>query len=315
MANDNTSVSHVHATVAVRNSSLPPELSFSFPGLHEPTELWAQLEELGWNIPEIPIAPDPVIDWTSPGGSEYSVLPYVVEGFRVTAKKWPATEIAERSLNTINMLRRSGIDLQIPIAYLDFLRRTQVAIMKRSELGRSKPPQPAAIPNTLLLSRQPWSILVDEPNIELFNTASAPNQPTWIWSESNRQVGELCSSTAERSELLDTVDMGWELMSRMEAPVAVDGRDRILRFIVQDVRDGSDMLRRLQGLVDDNCASMLMQPVRSTRAVDKCLLIIAVVPKERFAEIGQQMINEFPDAIGRGKRYSAPVEAAEDTAA
>ena len=89
----------------------------------------------------------------------------------------------------------------------------------------------------------------------------------------------------------------------MEAPPASDGSDRILRFVVRDVRDGSAMLDQLKETVGDQCSSLLMRPIESTDSVANCLLLVAVVPGERFSELGQALISNFSDAIGRGRRY------------
>jgi hypothetical protein len=305
MPSDNSQVVDVQATVEVSDTSRPPRITFSFPGLLDPMALWAELETLGWHVPDRPHQPEPEIDWNSPGSSEYHVLPYRVTGFKISPKKWQANQVAKRGLKTINTLRRFGVDLQIPIAYLDFLRRTQMSLIQGAPTSNEAPVErPTRVPNTLLLSRQPWAVLVEERSAETFETAVGPNQKTWFWTESARQVGEVGSSVNARKALIGSVDMGWELLSRVEGPPALDGRDRVLRFIVQDVRDGSDMLRRLKGSIGDRCASMLMRPIRQTGAVDNCLFIVAVVPSERFAEIGYQMISEFPDAIGRGKRHA-----------
>jgi len=80
---------------------------------------------------------------------------------------------------------------------------------------------------------------------------------------------------------------------------------------VSDVRDGSAMLQQLKDTVGDQCASLLMRPIVSTDAVSNCLLLVAVVPGDRFSEIGQSLISNFSDAIGRGRRY-VPVTGEED---
>lgn len=303
MPSEKQFVEDVAVTVEVRDASAPPKLTFSFPGLQDPVELWDELREQGWEIPERPPHPPPEIDWDSPGGSRYHVLPYQVEGFGVHAHEWPSFEVAERGLETINVLRRFGVDLHVPVAYLAFLRRTQVALMKDPSRARVKE-RPTKIPHTLLLSKQPFSVLVDEKSIDVYETAADPNQPRWYWSESTRPAEELCNSDEARSALLSTVELGWELMSRLEALPALDGRDRILRFVVRDVSVGTAMLDLLKSNVGDHCASLLMRPIARTGAFENCLLIVAVVPKERFAEIGETLIKAFPDAIGRGRRYT-----------
>ncbi len=302
MSNDHTFVVDVAATVEVRDANLAPKLIFSFPGLDDPLRLWNELAALDWDIPVRPPHPDPEIDWNSNNGEGFSVLPYRVEDFVVTARNWPTHEVAERGLNTINLLRRLGVDLDVPISYLDFLRRTQVALMR--DPSRNQPvSQPTKIPTTLFLSKQPWSVLVDNRAVEVYETAAGPSQPNWYWAESQVPADELFNEEDDRTNLLRTLGMGWELVNRMEAPRAVDGRDRILRFVVNDLRDGTAMLEQLKDSVGDACASLLMRPIKSTDAVANCLLIVAVVPNDRFSEIGQALISNFSDAIGRGRRY------------
>lgn len=302
MSNDHTFVVDVEATVEVRDANQAPKLTFSFPGLDDPLNLWRELDLLGWEIPERPPHPNPEIDWNKGAGQSYAVLPYRIDDFVVEAPRWPAHEVAERGLNTINLMRRLGVDLNLPIAYLDFLRRTQVSLV-RDPSRREPIHKPTTIPNTLFLTRQPLSVLIDDPNIELYETAAGSNQPSWYWSESQRSVDDLFGNAEDRQQLIPTLGMGWELVSRMEAPPALDGRDRILRVIVRDVRTGSAMLDQLKGTVGDQCSSLLMRPIGLTEAATNCLLLVAIVPGERFSEVGQALISNFPDAIGRGRRF------------
>jgi|GEM_PF-4632443 len=297
---ERANVVDVFATVDARDASLPPRIIFTFPGLDDPLRLWTELESLHWIVPDR-LEPELEIDWDSPEGAGFRVRPYTVEGFEIIADNWPAGRVAEWSLETINLLRRFGVDLDIPIAYLAFLRRTQMGLLNNPNHGATKEIKSTSIPNTLLLSKQPWSVLIDEPTVDVYQTAAAPGQPNWYWVESERHCDDIGETVVAQDAVLGAVDFGWELLSRMEAPGAVDGQDRVLRFIVQDVKDGSDMLARLRTLVDDRCASMLMRPIRKTGAVTNCLLIICVVPSERFAEVGSQMVTEFPDAIARGR--------------
>lgn len=104
----------VRVVVEVHNQSAPPKLLFSFPGLEDPVEIWDDLRQLGWEIPDRPPHPPPEIDWDAPEGSRYHVLPYRVEEFGITASRWPSFEVAERGLETINALRRFGVDLEVP---------------------------------------------------------------------------------------------------------------------------------------------------------------------------------------------------------
>jgi len=290
MASDHGSVVEVEATVQARDATRPPRITLSFPGLQDPLQLWHELEKLGWKIPDRPPHPDAEIDWESPDGSRYHVLPYRVEDFEIHAEKWPRSIVAERGLETVNLLRRMGVDLNVPIAYLDFLRRTQLQLMKNP--GRSKP-----------AVRKPTDISV-------YETATGPSQPNLYWAESQRSLTELGRSEEDRDRLVNSIEMGWELVSRMEAPAALDGEDRILRFLVRDVRDGTAIIEQLKENVGDQCASLLMRPIERTGAFENCILIVAAVPSERFTEIGQMLIKNFPDAIGRARRYTEASEAA-----
>lgn len=301
MPNDKSFVVDIEATVEVRDAHLAPKLVFSFPGLGNHEHLWTNLGELGWDVPPRPPHPEPEIDWDNPKQG-YAVLPYDVEEFVVEAPEWPNHLVAERGLETINMLRRLGVDLHIPVAYLDFLRRTQVALLR--DPARNKPVlKPTTIPQTIFLSKQPWASLIDDKSIEVYETAAGVNQPNWYWAESELHVEQLFDNEERRTQVLRSIGHGWELVSRMEAPPALDGRDRILRFIVRDVRDGSAMLEELKDVVGDACASLLMRPIRQTDAVDNCLLVVAVLPRNQFSEIGQSLIARFSDAIGRGRRH------------
>ncbi len=304
MASDKSFVVDVKANVEVRDANLAPKLIFSFPGLDDPENLWSELRELGWNVPERPPHPEPEIDWNDDAsGHAYAVLPYEVEDFVVEAHKWPPNEVAERGLETINTLRRLGVDLNVPVAYLAFLRRTQVAMLRNPTKWKRPVEKPTKIPLTVFLSKQPWSALVDDPKIEVYETAAGPTQPKLYWAESEDNVDSLFGNAEQRAQMLRAVGEGWELMSRMEAPSSIGGRDRILRFIVRDLRDGTDMLDELKNNVGDSCASLLMRPIVQTDAIDNCLLIVSVVPEDRFAEIGQMLISHFTDAVGRGRRY------------
>jgi len=111
MSSDHTFVVDVEATVIVRDANVAPDLKFSFPGLSDPIQLWTELKVLGWIIPERPPHPAPEIDWNAGTGQQgYSVLPYLVEDFIVTAPHWPTHEVAQRGLKTVNLLRRFGVD-------------------------------------------------------------------------------------------------------------------------------------------------------------------------------------------------------------
>ena len=307
MANESNFVDDVEVDVEVRDATAPPRLTFAFPGLEDPLVLWERLRDIGWIIPDRPPHPAPEIDWNSPGGSKYHVLEYRVEGFVVTAEEWPRDEVAVRGLDTINVLRRMGVDLHVPVAYLAYLRRNQVAEL-RSPNPHKRKQRPTRVPRTLLLSKQPYAVLAREELIDVYETAAGPSQPHWYWAESKRPAFEMTRSEAALDEIFHSVSMGWERAGRMEAPPTVEGRDRALRFVVQDVRDGSAMLETLKERVgEDRAASLLMRPLERTGAFDNCLILVAVVPKEDFAELGQFIINHFPDAIGRARRHQPPV--------
>jgi len=303
MPSDHIYVEDVEAIVDAPEGPRAPKITFSFPGLADLSSMWSELSKLGWDIPELPPHPDPEIDWNAADGSRVQVLPYRVDDFEITATTWPRHLVADRGLKTVNLLRRIGVDLDVPISYLDFLRRTQLQVMK--DPSRNNPtPKPTRVPETLFLSEQPFAALVDDEAIEVFETAVGPGQTNLYWAESDQSIGEL-GRTKDRTQMLSSVAMGWELASRIEAPEAIRGQDRILRFIVRDMGDGTAMLEQLEESIGDAYASLMMRPIERTGALGNSLLIIAVVPAERFSEIGQALISNFPDAVGRGRRYTA----------
>lgn len=302
MPHDIKVVVDVEATIHVQNTALPPEITFSFPGLQDPVLLWEELADIGWIIPDRPEHPKVEIDWDAPDGSKYQVLPYRVEDFEIIPTDWPHLEVGERGIHTVNLLRRLGVDLSVPVPYLDFLRRTQVAINKSPQ--RSKPIlKPAAIPTTVMLSKQPFSALTKNDAINLYETVSGPNQPKWYWAESSRPAFDITRSEKQAEDLYSSVELGWELVGHDEALAVRKGTDRTLRFVVRDMDTGSAMLALANELIGDRCASLLMRPVKEAGAFGNCLLVVAVVPKDRFAVVGQKLLSHFPDAIGRGRRF------------
>ncbi|MFT7475834.1 MAG: hypothetical protein ACI81L_002776, partial [Verrucomicrobiales bacterium] len=105
-----------------------------------------------------------------------------------------------------------------------------------------------------------------------------------------------------RNVILESADYAWEPMSRTSVPSAAPG-ERVLRFVMRDVQEGSELLDSLPHLVGDKFASVLMRPIRPTATTDNCLLVFAIVPSEHFSKIGHKLITTFPNAIGRGKRF------------
>lgn len=292
----------VEATIKVQNTAIPPEITFSFPGLQDPVHLWEELAYIGWKIPDRPEHPNAEIDWDDPSGSKYQVVAYRVEDFEITADNWPQLEVGERGILTVNLLRRLGVDLNVPVPYLDFLRRTQVAI-NNDPTRTTEVVKPATIPTSVMLSKQPFSALTKNEAINLYETVSGPNQPNWYWAESPRPAFDITRSEKQEDELFSTVDLGWELVSRAESPAVRTGKDRTLRFLVRDMDVGSAMLEMASELSHQRCSSLLMRPLKKTGAFGNCLLVVAVVPKAQFSEVGQKLLSHFPDAIGRGRRY------------
>ncbi len=115
----------VEANLELESMYDAPAIRFSYPGSADLGQLWSELQAIGWSIPDQPIIPYQASSWV--GAHERTTShEYRVEGFEVTADGWPLVEIADRGIQTINLLRRRGVDVKMPISYLDFLRKTQL---------------------------------------------------------------------------------------------------------------------------------------------------------------------------------------------
>ena len=97
--------SEIKAEVAWTVVSRPPEVVLSFQGLHEPTSLFEELTEIGWDVPNMPPRPANAIDWTPDpvAGTDYTVLPWTVKEFRLGEGAWTvaAEEVGERTLDAL----------------------------------------------------------------------------------------------------------------------------------------------------------------------------------------------------------------------
>lgn len=100
-----TADSEIAAEVAWTVSSRPPEVVLSFQGLHEPVELWTELQQIGWIIPAMPPRPANAIEWTPDpvAGTDFTVLPWTVTEFRLEEGAWsvPADEVGTRTLDAL----------------------------------------------------------------------------------------------------------------------------------------------------------------------------------------------------------------------
>ena len=287
----------VEATIDVPDMYAAPMISFSYPGNSEPSQLWNDLAAIGWEVPERPFVPYQASSWTGSGRKERGHA-YRVEGFEVFAGHWDTQVVADRGLETINLLRRCGVDVHMPITYLDFLRKTQLqqratgllprpaqaaavvpqaaavvaqvavpvdhlvetnvvetnvadhirvaesvseAIAEHSdyeaegqvlapvltivpdpesaEVAPEAPVTPAApvanpneveLPKTILLSTKAWSVLENEPGLEIYQSVVVPGRTKWTWSESTVDAAELGSALPDPRILFDTVELGWQ---------------------------------------------------------------------------------------------------------
>ena len=128
---------NVEAKLELESMYEAPAISFSYPGSEDLGQLWNELQAIGWTIPEQPVVPYQASSWVGTRGRS-TEHEYRVEGFEVTADQWPLVEIADRGIQTINLLRRRGVDVKMPISYLDFLRKTQL------QQKAANPPAPQA---------------------------------------------------------------------------------------------------------------------------------------------------------------------------
>lgn len=159
-----------------------PQIRLSYPGSAELRLLWADLEDIGWTIPEQPAIPYQASAWVGDGGRSHE-HEYRVEDFEIHSGDWPIHEIADRGIATVNLLRRMGVDLHMPISYLDFLRKTQ--LQQRSNTDMPKAAQPKPVPDSLphipdaALSSPP--ITFGRPRLEavpdLVETSAVPQPP------------------------------------------------------------------------------------------------------------------------------------------
>lgn len=149
----------VEATIDVPNMYVAPQVRFSYPGSAELLQLWEDLEAIGWQVPPRPPIPYQASNWEGDRGRR-SRNEYRVEDFEVTADDWPLYEIADRGIETINLLRRSGVDVKMPISYLDFLRKTQLQERENKKLppaARGAAPSNGSMPAAVRHSQQAGS--------------------------------------------------------------------------------------------------------------------------------------------------------------
>lgn len=161
-----------------------PQIRLSYPGSAELHLLWADLERIGWTIPERPPIPYQASAWVGDGGHARE-HEYRVEDFEILSGDWPTHEIADRGIETVNLLRRMGVDVHMPISYLDFLRKTQLNQNKTSERPEAvTAPRPVPeearhhIPDAALASPP---ISFDRPRLaavpDLAETSAVPQMP------------------------------------------------------------------------------------------------------------------------------------------
>ncbi len=122
-----------------------PTICFSYPGSTDLGQLWDGLTAIGWEVPEQPPIPYQASSWTGAGRKERG-HEYRVEDFTITAPTWEVNHVADRGVETINLLRRCGVDVHMPITYLDFLRKTQLEQRSSKDLpAAARSPQDPSI--------------------------------------------------------------------------------------------------------------------------------------------------------------------------
>lgn len=92
-------------------ASRAPQVYLSFDGSSAPTEIFAELDALGWTVPMVPPPPRDAIEWhPDPStGQDYTITSWKVEEFLLGASKsWSKSDEAEVGRRTINCLRSHG---------------------------------------------------------------------------------------------------------------------------------------------------------------------------------------------------------------
>lgn len=123
-----------------------PTIRMAYPGSAELRLLWADLEAIGWTVPEQPLVPYQASAWVGTRGRN-NEHEYRVEDFEIIPGDWPLHEVADRGIETINLLRRMGVDVRMPISYLDFLRKTQLEQKANPHLPAAAH-RPVAVPDS-----------------------------------------------------------------------------------------------------------------------------------------------------------------------
>ncbi len=136
----------VEATIDVPNMYEAPKVRLSYPGSAELGMLWSDLAAIGWIIPEQPPIPYQASAWVGDRGrtTEHE---YRVEDFEIISTDWPIHEVVDRGMETVNLLRRLGVDVHMPISYLDFLRKTQLQQKASRESSKTAADGPGAVPD------------------------------------------------------------------------------------------------------------------------------------------------------------------------
>ena len=152
----------VEATVVVTNMYDAPSIRFSYPGSVELTQLWVELQMLGWTIPELPAIPYQASSWI--GDARYSrEHEFRVQDFEIFSGNWPLHEIADRAMETVNLLRRMGVDVHMPISYLDFLRKAQLQQRANRASMATQAPAVPVTPAPVAVIEEPVIVLDDGP--------------------------------------------------------------------------------------------------------------------------------------------------------
>ncbi len=319
-------LSDVKAKVEVPNTYVAPGLRFSYPESVDPTPLWDALAELGFGIPPAPPIPYRAESWVGDGRHKSSHV-FRVENFVLDSPDWGLDEIADRGLTTINTLRRFGVDVRMPISYLDFLRKTQIE-QKAGTTVEPEPELPMApktadhvpfaanattapsrptqlfvqIPEVVLLSDKAWTVLRCEENLHLYQSVVVPGRTRWTWAESSSKVGELGSALPDDKILFETIELGWQ-RTVDEVPVLTINPDtqKSLWFLVHNLTEANQVAAFLQEHKEVSARVVPMNPVDRTTAFEDAFLVGAVLPAAHLALLGTGVVSKFPDVIARGR--------------
>ena len=369
----------VEATLDVPNVYAAPTLSFSYPGSSELGDLWDGLAAVGWGIPELPSIPYQASSWMG-DGRQSREQEYRVEDFALTTPNWSIDEIADRGIETINLLRRYGVDVHMPISYLDFLRKTQLQLKNRSglsaaaqsagsvpevpdssvpaaaplepftipdhaiderllarrrltvvpdliesgeplevegldrgldegpssvpplKIGGSPKPELVTIPQVIMLSTKAWSVLQNDPVVDVYEPLADLNRNGWTWSETDAALDQLGKDLPDPRIFFETIEFGWRRTPDEVPTLAIQPDSQTTRwFIVYELSEANKLVQFLHEHPEVSARIIPMDPIEGTGTEDGCLLVGAVVPLSHVATVNSKLADNFPSVIPRGE--------------